>query len=210
MSIREDRLVDLLQAKYREDPKGFRRYLPGAIELLQEQPARRRRPKPPFGLTEQELSYHRDGLAKVLRRLDGGTLAPGDALTGLRHCAALIRDDNLPYGWDESLSHEMGYEVLRSLLRAAIGKSPGSYKGKTTVPVGQGGGSAVEHISVIRGVFLDLDGDSRLVSVSIHPGKYKERRKLMAIVGVGSDPSPDVASRHDDYLAMQEPHGRNA
>ena len=146
-----------------------------------------------------------------MRRMDEGTLTPGDALAGLQHCAALIRDDNLPYGWDESLSHEMGHEVLKSLLKEAIGKSPGSYKAKTTLPVGEGGGGpAIQQISLIKGVLLGLDTNRRLVSVSIHPGKYRERRKVMAIVGIGSDPSPDVALRHDDYLAMQEPHGRSA
>ena len=210
MSIREEHLIDLLQAKYREDPKGFRKYLPGAAELLPEQPTRRSRPKSPFGLTEMELSYRKEGLAEVLCRLDEGTLTPGDALTGLQHCATLIRDNNLQYGWDEVLSHEMGYEVLKSLLTVAIGKSPGSYKSKTTVPVGEGDSPIVEQVSVIKGVRLGLDINRRLVSVSIHPGEYRERRKLMAIVGIGSDTSSDVALRHDDYLAMQEFHGHNA
>ena len=210
MSIREERLIDMLQAKYREDPKGFQRYLPGAAELLTESSSRQRGPKPRFQLTERELFDNRAGLAKVLREMDEGTLTPGGALAGLQHCATLIRDDYLPYGWDESLSHEMGYEVLKNLLKQAIGKSPGSYTVKTTVPVGEGGGASVEHISLIRGVLLGLDANRRLVSVSIHPGKYRERRKLMTIVGIGSDPNPDVALRHDDYLAMQEPHGRRA
>lgn len=211
MSIREERLIDMLQAKYREDPKGFQRYLPGAAELLTEHPPRQRPSEFPVQLTELELSHHRDGLANVLRRMDESTLTPGDALTGLQHCAALIRDDSLPYGWDESLSHEMGYEVLKKLLKGAIGKSPGSYTAKTTVPVDQGGGeAAVEQIPLIRGVLLGLDANRRLVSVSIDPGKYRERRKLMTIAGIGSDPNSDVALRHDDYLAMQEPHGRRA
>ena len=207
MNTQEKRLIDLLQARYREDPKGFRKYLPGAAELLPEQPPRRSRPRSPFGLTGRELSFHRNGLSEVLAKLDERTLTPGEAAKGLQHCAALIRDDNLPYGWDESLSHQMGYEVLKGLLRAALGKSPGSYKAKTTVPVGEGGGPVVEQVSVIMGVFLDLDTNRRLVSVSIHPGKYRKRRKLMEFVGASSDPEPDVALRHDDYLAMQDPHG---
>ena len=206
MTTREERLIDLLQAKYREDPEGFRKYLPGAAELLPELPPKQSRPRSPFGLTERELSYHRNGLSEVLARIDEGTLTSGEAVQGLRHCAALIRDDNLPYGWDESLSHEMGCEVLKGLLRVALGKSPGSYKTKTTVPVGEGGGPVVEQVSVIMGVLLDLDTNRRLVSVSIHPGKYRKRRKLMEFVGASSDPEPDVALRHDDYLVMQDPH----
>ena len=209
MTVLDERLIDLLRARYREDPQGFREYLPGAAELLPEPPTGRKASASPFGLTEAELSHHRGELAEALRRLDDGGLGSEDALAGLRHCAALIRDDNLPYGWDENLSHEMGYEVLKSLVRAAIGKSPGSYRAKTTVPVGEGGGPVVERVSVIRGVYLDFDAGRRLVSVSIHPGKYRSRRKLMAIVGIGSDPNPDVALRHDEYLAMQDPHGHD-
>ena len=168
-------------------------------------------PRGPEGLPQvparsSRASAHRGGLSEVLTKLDEGTLTSGEAVQGLRHCAALIRDDNLPYGWDESLSHEMGYEVLKGLLRTALGKSPGSYKAKTTVPVGEGGGPVVEQVSAIMGVLLDLDTNRRLVSVSIHPGKYRKRREVMAIVGIGSDPNPDVALRHDDYLAMQDPH----
>ena len=207
MTTQEKRLIDLLKAKYREDPKGFRRYLPGAAELLPEQPPTRSRARSTFGLTERERSYHRAGLSEVLGKLDDGTVTADEAVKGLQHSAALIKDDNLPYGWDENLSHEMGYEVKKGLLKAALGKSPGSYRSKTTVPVSGDGSPVLESVSVIMGVFLNLDGDGRLVSVSIDPGKYRARRKAMAIVGMSSDPNPDVALRHDDYLAMQDPHG---
>ena len=206
MTTQEKRLINLLQAKYREDPKGFRKYLPGAAELLPEQPPNRGRARSTFGLTERERSYHRARLSKVLGNLDDGTVTADEAVKGLQHCAALIKDDNLPYGWDESLSHEMGYEVKKGLLRAALGKSPGSYRSKTTVPLSIDGGTILESVSVILGVFLNLDRNRRLVSVSIDPGKYRARRKAMAFVGASRD-NPDVALRHDDYLAMQDPHG---
>ena len=126
MSTERDRLIKLLQAKYREDPNGFRAFLPGAVELLPEQPPERRPTSSPFGLTERELSYYGEVLSEVLRKLDEGTLESTEATKGLQHCAALIKDDNLLNGWVESLSHEMGYEVLKGLLRAGLGKSPGS------------------------------------------------------------------------------------
>lgn len=208
MITRESRLIDLLQAKYREDPKGFRDYLPGAAELLPVERARQSKPEHPVRLTERELAYHRTGLSEVLGKLDKGVITARDAVKGLQHCAMLIKDDNLHYGWDENLSHEMGYEVKKDLLKAALGKSPGSYKAKTTVPIGEAGGDPVlESISVIRGVHLNLDSDERLVSIYIHPGKYRERRKLMAFVGASRDPMRDVALRHDDYLYLADPHG---
>ena len=211
MSTKRDRLIGMLQAKYREDPNGFRGFLPGAAELLPELPPERRRRRAPTRLTERELSYHREGLSEVLQGLDQGTLTSKRAVKGLQHCAALIKDDNLPYTGeneevDASIPYKMGYEVLKGLLRAALGKSPGSYSSKTTVPIGEDRGPVFESISVIMGVHLDLDRSGRLMSVSIHPGTYRKRRKAMAFVGASRD-NPDVALRHDDYLAMQDPHG---
>ena len=150
--------------------------------------------------SDRELSHHRDGFSEALGKLDEGTVTAEEAAKGLQHCANLIRDDNLP--------EAVGYESLKGLIRAALGKSPGSYRSKTTVPLGEGSGARVlEQVSAIRGVSLDLDRERRLVSISIHPGKFRERRLLMKFVGASRDPEPDVAARHDDYLAMQEPHG---
>ena len=193
MSIQERRLIELLQARYREDPKGFREYLPGAVDLLPEQPPESGRRTSLFGLTEQEIVFHRAGLAAVFEKLDKGSVATEEAARGLQHCAALIMDDNLP--------EEADYEKLKRLIRAGIGKSPGSYKSKVTIQIGEGSGDVHERVSAIRGVYLDLDARRRLVSISIHPRKVQERRGLMQFVGASKDPQSDVSSRHDDYLA---------
>ncbi len=199
MNGREKHLVDLLQAKRHEDPEGFRRFLPEVAELLPEPPTRRSRLRSTFGLTERERSFHRAGVAEALAKLEGGAITADGAAKGLQHCANLIRDD--------VFTDEVDYETSRLLVKAALGKSPGSYKSKTTVPMGIGGGEALEQVAVLRGVYLDLDSEMRLVSISINPAKVREWKKLMAIVGIGKDPERDVALRHDDYLAMQDPHG---
>ena len=193
MSIHERKLIELLQARYREDPKGFREYLLGAVDLLPEQPPESGRRTSLFGLTEQETAFHRAGLAEVFDNLDKSSVATEEAANGLQHCAALIIDDNLP--------EEADFEKLKSLIRAGIGKSPGSYKSKATIQIGEGSGDVHERVSAIRGVYLDLDGDRRLVSISINPRKVRERRELMRFVGASKDPDPHVSSRHDDYLA---------
>ncbi len=200
MTIQQDRLVELLQAKRREDPKRFGEYLPGVSDLLPELPPRQDSALSSSGLTEREISCHKDGLSEALDKLHEGAITVEEAEKGLQHCANLIRDD--------SLTEDVGYAELKALVRAAIGKSPGSYRSKTTVPLGGGkDGPAFERVSAIRGVYLDLDRDGRLVSVSIHPGKVRERRRLMEFVGASRDPDRDVASRHDEYLAVQDPHG---
>ena len=198
MRINENRLIDLLHAKQRKDPEGFSKYLPGISELLPEPLPGRRRTRSLFGLTERERDFHRASLSQALGKLGAHGMTTEEATAGLQHCATLIRDDSLPA--------EADYNALISLVKAATGKSPGSYKSNTVVPIGDGG-PVLEHIPAIRGVYLDLDREQRLVSISISPRKFTERRKLMAIVGVGKDDKADVASRHDDYLAMQEPHG---
>lgn len=192
-----DRLVSLLQAKRRKDPKGFRKYLPDVADILPE-PRRRSISKSPFGLTERERAFHRNGLRGTLKTLAKDDLTKAEAVKGLHHYAMLIRDD--------AFYNEVEDSDFKALVKATVGKSPGSFRVKTTVSVGDGG-PVVERVSALRGVYLDLDGERRLVSVSIHPGKMREHRRLMKIVGIGSDCKSDVASRHDYYLAMQDPHG---
>lgn len=199
MALPNDHLVELLQAKRRADPDGFREYLPTVDELLTERPARRS-DRMGNRLTVQERVHHHDGLARALERVTAGDLGPGEAAQGLQHCVNLLRDD--------PLTVDVNHEVVMGLTKAALGKSPGSYRSNTTVPItGSDGGAAMDRVAVIRGVYLDLDREGRLVSISINPRKFKERRKLMSIVGAGSDPRTDVAARHDDYLARQDPHG---
>lgn len=201
MALPNDRLVEFLQAKRREDPDGFREYLPDVDELLPDRPPSRSS-RARYRLTVQERAHHHDGLTSALERANAGVLSSGEAAQALQHCANLLRDDP----WAPDVKHE----AVMGLLKAALGQSPGSYKSKTTVPLsGTVGGPAIDQVSAIRGVCLDLDREGRLVSISVSPRKYKERRKLMAFVGGSRDPAPDVAARHDDYLAMQDPHGHS-
>ena len=145
--------------------------------------------------------------------MTGGTITEAEAVDGLLHCAHLIWDGSLQYTGESEvvnggMPHEMGHEVLRDLVTAAIGRSPASYSARTAIAIGDGG-EAVDRVSLIMGVFLELDGDGRLVSISIDPTRIRKRRRLMEFVGAGRDSEADVALRHDDYLAMQDPHGRD-
>jgi len=201
MSAQEKRIIDLIQAKRRKDPDGFRKYLPDVARLLPDPPTPRATPRTPvFGLTERERSFHKAGVSEALAKLRDGTITPEEAAQGLQHCAHVLKDDI--FGFPEDDRHESS----KALIRAAIGKSPGSYKSKTTVPLDQDGkGPVVEQVSVILGVYLDLDRNGQLVSISIEPTEVRKRREIMKFVGAGTD-EPDVAARHDYYLAMQDPH----
>ena len=94
------------------------------------------------------------------------------------------------------------------LLKSAIGKSPGSFTKNSTVLIDETRkGDPGYHASVIRGVVLNLDTEMRLVSITVTPRRFRERKKMMSLVGIGRDPKSDVARRHDDYLAEMSPHG---
>ena len=203
MSTQEKHIIDLLQAKRRKDPDGFRKYLPDVARLLPDPPPMRTKPRVPgFTLTERERSYHKAGITEALAKLRDGTITPEEATKGLQHCAHVLKDDI--FGFPEEDRHESA----KALIRAAIGKSPGSYKSKTTVPLDQyGKGPVVEQVSVILGVYLDLDGNGQLVSMSIDPEKVRKWPEIMKFVGASRD-KPDVALRHDYYLSLQDPHGR--
>ena len=184
-------------SKYQIDPEWVNRHLPEIGEIMSRTVSLDRTPQSPFGLTERERAFHIGSLPCV-EGLD--KLQPEDAVKALEHCAALIRDDSLPF--------EFNHEALVRLFKAAFNKVPGSFKTNTVIPISQkdGGDDAVHHASLVRGVVLNLDLAMNLLSVTITPRKVRERKKLMSVVGIGHDPMRDVAARHDDYLAEQSPH----
>lgn len=184
-------------SKYQTDPEWVKRHLPEIGEIMSRTVSPPRMPQSPFGLTERERAFHIESLPRV----DGlDELQPEDAVKALERCAALIRDDSLPF--------EFNHDALVRLFKAAFDKTPGSFKTNTVIPINQedGGDDAVHHASLVRGVVLNLDLNMKLLSVAITPRKVRERKKLMGIVGIGHDPMRDVAARHDDYLAEQSPH----
>ena len=200
MTHRSDKqLRDLLVSRYRADPKRFHSYLPEIAELVEAMGQPRRVSRSPFGLTERERDHHQAALQKVLEGLEKGAVSRQDAVRGLEHCATLIQDDSLP--------EDAGYDILVALLKAAIGKSPGTFRSVQTIPISDREGQGPPyHVSLVKGVALDLDKDMRLCSITVTPSKVRKRRKLLEFVGIGQDAASDVARRHDDYLVERVPN----
>ena len=200
---KNNELVELLQSKYISNPKKFRSFMPEVAQMLDRTNAPRRLAKSPFGLTEHEKAFHQKNLDGILGMLKGGVTSKEQAIEGLEHCATLIHDDSLP--------EEVRHETLVKLLKAAVGKSPGSFKRNETVKIADDGvsGEVVNRISLVRGVYLELDRNMHLVSISVSPSKVRERRKMLGIIGIGRDRDGqrDVSVRHDEYLAEIDPHG---
>lgn len=193
----EKAAFQLLASKYQADPSWFEQHLPDIAEIMSPTAPPSRRSRSPFVLTKREREFHTNALpdVKVI-----GKLSREDAIEALEHCAYLIRDDSLP--------DYIRYDVFAALFKTVIGKSPGSFGKNTTIRIGDARDVEPAHqVSIIRGVVLNLDTGMHLGSISVTPRKFRERRKMMSIVGIGRDQKSDVARRHDDYLAEMSPHG---
>ncbi len=192
----EESAFQILVSKYHANPLWFDQNLPEIGEIMRQAGYSSQRSQSPFGLTDRERRYHSEALFQI-GHVD--KLSVTDSIKALEHCAALIRNDSLPY--------EIGHETRVLLFRSAFGKSPESFKANATIPIGdQRGGEPTYRVPLVRGVVMNLNLNMSLVSVTVTPSKVKEREKLMSIVGIGRDSATDVAARHDDYLAEQSPH----
>ena len=186
----------ILASKYQSAPEWFEQNLPEISDIMRRVIRSPQSSPTPFGLTEREREFHREAFCHIWHM---DKLTSEHATKGLEHCAALIRDDSLP--------EDVGFDTLVSIFKSAFGKSPGSYKVNTAIPVdGESNGKPTYHIPLVRGVVLNLDVGMRLVSVTVTPRKVRERRKLLSIVGIGRDSAFDVSAKHDEYLAEQSPH----
>ena len=138
-----------------------------------------------------EMKFHAKELDAILSMVEPRSQ---DAVRGLEHCAVLVQDDLMTPHVDRD-------KALR-LFKAAFGKSPGSFRKNTVIPIeGRGTGEPVYRSSLIRGVVADLNLEMKLVSVTVTPRLIREGNKMMGVVGIARDARDDVSVKHDDYLA---------
>lgn len=194
----KDELIEMLYLKYRSEPEKFRSYLPEVAQTLDRLDPPRPPGRSPFGLTERERRHHQQALVQILKA--EGMPSAEEAFKGIEHCATLIQDDSLP--------EECDHKTLVKLFKAAVGKAPSSFRAQETIEVAadRSSADAVAKVSLVKGISLDLDWEMRLVSITVAPGKVRQRRKLLSFVGIGQDTQSDVALHHDKYLAEQDPH----
>ena len=64
--LRRDSIIGQLKMKYGSDPDGFRAYLPSVAAVLDAMNPPPRPSKPPFVLTEQERTRHKQALGEIL------------------------------------------------------------------------------------------------------------------------------------------------
>ena len=194
-------IVKLLEVKYLSEPEKFRAFMPDIAQMLDRVSPPRRSNNGSFNLTERERTYHRKILVNMLQVMDDRGLSPQKAVRVFEHCASLIMDG--------SLLEEVGHDTRVNLIKTALGNPPDSFREETTIAITDENAAAliVNKVPIVRGVYLELDEDVRLISISVSPSKVRERQKLMGIVGIGRDAKSDVSIGHDDYLAEIDPHG---
>jgi hypothetical protein len=192
-------LLSSLLEKYTAEPKRFRAYLPEVAQILDTIRPQRHGLRDPFGLTEREQSQRLASLLKSLEAVEGDHSTKDEAIIALEDYAALSEDDNVP--------QDLSFERKLTLLKRVLEKSPGSFKSNTRYIIAKNAeGTVAKHVSILRGVVLELTWDTKLIAISISPQKFRERKRLMAFVGMGQDSATDVAERHDDYFVETLEH----
>lgn len=144
-------------------------------------------------MTLREEQVRLDSLNKALARIGRGKepLSKEEAVQALEDTAALIEASS-------SALLEIDRNNLVKLVKIATDLSF-SRKGKPRKWVLKEGEPA-RSVNLIRGVQLNLTRDKKLMSVEMDPKELRLRDRALKFVGIGHDPAPDVARRHDDYL----------
>ena len=181
---RRDHILSVLTNKYQADPERFRSYLPELLPEVEDKTHAIRPRGHISNLTEIERERLRKSLLDVPR---DKSITGSQAVQALGYCATLLQDENLP--------DEIDRKTMLAFLHRVIGTPLSNVKKKTEKTVGSG--NEVKQIAVLRGVYLHLTWDDRLVSVSIYPTRVKERAAALRFVAIGRDPSSDVSKEHD-------------
>ena len=183
----QEPILRSLLNKYQADPEGFRSYLPEVAQELERLLPSRTRKSHTSVLTELE----RERLCKaLLQLLDGRSLSSEEAIQALEYSATLVQDESLPY--------EVDRNTLLTLFHQATSIPFSKVKKTTRIPVREG--EAIKEVAILRGVYLHLTWNDRLVAISVFPAKLKERSRAFKLVEIAKDTASDVSQRHDVYL----------
>lgn len=179
----KDIVWKILINKYRADPDGFRFYLPEAtqeIEKMLTSPIKRTHIST---LTELE----RARLCKSLLNIPKDKKIPqAEAIQALEYCATLVQDESLP--------DEIDRKAVLHFIHNAIGSPVSKIERVTRITLNDG--QETRKLAILRGIYLHLTWNDRLVAVSISPSKHKERSEAMRFVGIASDSDPNTSVKY--------------
>lgn len=181
-------ILEMLINEYRAHPERIDQCLPEVARELKPLLPKRRGNSPLSLLTEPERERLGAALTELLamqRR------SPADSIRTLEYCATFIQDATLPPEVDRAAILALLYEVTGTRLS----------KIRKATKISVRGGEATKEVAILRGVHLHLSWKDELVAISVSPQRSNERSKGLGFVGIGKDTSPDVAERHDAYLA---------
>ena len=191
-------LLEHLRSKYAAEPNRFREYLPEVAQLLDVSAPGKKQKRPNLRLTARERERRLESLASVASLMESGSADRTRAIGALEDFAALAFDELPPNSLDA--------EKRVALVKVVIGTGIGSVTKAERFPIIQGASPSFE-ISLVRGVRLEFTWDMKLIAISVNPQRYRERRRLFAVIGASRDQAADVAARHDDYLTEADHHG---
>ena len=185
---------------YGSDPARLRKVLPEIAQELDQimSPSQGQRGgTSPFGLTDRERGFYKDSLEPLLRKSKSHVLSAEEATKGLEYAAALLIDNFAP-----------DYPPRQDLLRL-VRKASGIVPRKTGKPEEKiiTAGMPSRTVTVVKGVELHLNWDLKLLRISLEPQQWRLRAQALSIVGLAHDQPPDVAEKHDEYLADAIQHG---
>lgn len=179
-----DFILQSLVNKFQVDPQGFRSYLPEVAQELEQVLPVQAKKSHTSELTELERKHSCESLLKLFNRKN---LSPVEAIQALEYSATLTQDVSLPQVIDR--------KTLLNLLCQVVGMPISKIKRNSIH-----NGEITKEIAILRGVYLELAWNARLVAISISPNKFKERSRALKLVGIAEDSASDVSERHDAYL----------
>jgi hypothetical protein len=166
-----DIIFQILINKYRVNPETLRCCLPEVIPEIEKLVSASNRRSNVSGLTEIE----RERLLSFLFHIPkDNSVTKDEAIRALEYCATLIQDESLP--------NEIDRKVVLTYLHYVINSSLSDIDKKSKITLSDG--VEAKTLAILRGVYLHLTWNDKLIAVSISPTKMKERPHAMRLIGI--------------------------
>lgn len=170
-----DIVFKILINKYQLNPEVLRSCLPEIIPEIEKLVSSNRRIDA-SGLTEIERERLYSFLSDTPK---DDSVTKDEATRALEYCATLIRDESLPNDIDRRIILKYLHNVINTPLSDI----------EKISKINVSDGIEAKKVAVLRGVYLHLTWNDKLIAISISPTKMKERPQAMRFVGIDKNNS---------------------
>ncbi|MBI2171874.1 MAG: hypothetical protein HYU30_07655 [Chloroflexi bacterium] len=196
----QEQILRVLLLKYQTNPRAVKQLLPEVADILvsvegkhMQTPVSRF-----FELTGKEQEERTEAYLSIVNLLNMlGRKLPREKAVEALESAAALQEASL------QASMVLDDDVLLRFVRIATSLSL-EKKGRPKSSIIREGDIS-RTVSLVLGIKANLSCDKRLLSIEVDPKGLAKAAKAFAFLGVGKDPNPDVALRHDEY-AFGDPH----